>query len=77
MKYNMLTAMPDEATLQRYWGSAEAYLEEQRRTATYNLEANQFAAEIDPASGSLLSENTSQQTFKKHLPFSFRSLRHA
>ncbi len=77
MKYDMLTVMPDEATLSRYWGSAEAYLEEQRRTATYNLEANQFAAEIDHANNSLLSENTSRQTLKKHSPFGFKSLRHA
>ncbi|HEX2914603.1 MAG TPA: hypothetical protein VH186_27625 [Chloroflexia bacterium] len=31
--------MPDLETIERYWGSLEAYQEEQRRTAIVNLEA--------------------------------------
>ena len=37
--------MPDMATINRYWGSLEAYKEEQRRTALLSLEeANQTTA---------------------------------
>jgi hypothetical protein len=30
--------IPDTATIERYWGSMEAYLEEQRRTALVKME---------------------------------------
>ncbi len=32
--------IPDMQTISRYWGSLEAYKEEQRRTALLNLEEN-------------------------------------
>ncbi len=32
------TYMPDMETIKRYWGSMEAYLEEQRRTALVSME---------------------------------------
>lgn len=32
--------LPDQATIERYYGTMEAYLEEQRRTALVDLEEN-------------------------------------
>jgi hypothetical protein len=81
MKNTYYTVMPDEETLKRYWGSAEAYLEEQRRTAAYNLEVAQVATETTTSNISLL--NTSpvikSSTIKNrlHLPFTFRHLHQA
>jgi hypothetical protein len=81
MKSTYYTVMPDEETLKRYWGSAEAYLEEQRRTAAYNLEVAQVAIEATTSNTSLLNAapvvKNSAVKNRLHLPFTFRHLHQA
>lgn len=76
---NYIMQLPDEETLKKYWGSAEAYIEEQRRTATYDLESQLQltglpAGVIYKSDGKTSENNKAAQ--KRHLPFGLRAFRH-
>lgn len=78
MQSNYSLQLPDEETLKKYWGSAEAYIEEQRRTATYDLESSlqEVSLPITAIYGGK-GDKTVKAAQKRHLPFSFRAFRHA
>lgn len=65
---NNILELPDAETLKKYWGTAEAYLEEQRRTASYNLEADEVAAELDTHDTSLLGNTPATPNRQIKLP---------
>lgn len=80
---NYQIQLPDESTLKQYWGSTEAFLEEQRRTAAIDLEALQLKAGLDSETGTLIDYksngnlNVHKNPARLHWPFGAKSFRHA